>query len=260
MPVPTHDKDCKTLILSNYNCSCGMQVYFFVCTCSSKVLFEDLSPNWTKHKCIHNIIKNAISNFRSQGYNNDDIYNQIINLRSVSDLTITTEVENILQQMLSQFSIDFEIDTAPTESNLTNIGDVQDIHADMLESIKELEKKMIKATPAVMKYITEKIERGRIGDELKKLKNYKCLICEKLRCDTQTFLTPQGLPYIEVHHVIPISTRGIGVNSLSNLITVCAKHHRQLHYGAVKTEILYDRFHFHFEDRIIEIKKININQ
>lgn len=261
MPVPTHDKDnCKTLIFSNFNCSCGMQVYFFVCTCGSKVKFDDLYPNWKIHKCIYDIIENAISNYRNQGFNNDEIYNQIINLGSVRNLTITAEAENILQQMLSQFSIDFEIDTDLTENNFINIGDVQDIDADILESIKKLEKKMINSQPAVMEYITEKIERGRIAEMIKELMCHKCLICEKLYYDPYAFLTPQGIPYVEVHHVIPISTREIGVNSITNLITVCANHHRQLHYGDVKTEILYDRFHFHFGNRVIEIKKININQ
>lgn len=261
MPVPTHDKDnCKTLIFTHFNCKCSKKVYFFVCSCGSKVLFEDLYPYWTKHECNYYIIENAISKYRNQGFNNEEIYNKIINLGSVKNLSITAESEIILQKLLSQFSIDFEIDTNLTESNLTNIGDVQNIDADNLEEIKELENKIINAQPAVMDYITVKIERGGIAEMLKELMSNKCLICEKLYHDPYAYIEPHSFPNVEVHHVIPISSKGIGANSLTNLITLCPNHHKKLHNGDVKTEILYDRFHFHFENRVIEIKKININQ
>lgn len=261
MPVPTHDREnCKTLIFSPFNCKCSMKVYLFVCTCGSSVYFEDLYPYWTKHECNHYLIDKAVSKYRNLGFNNEEIYNQIVNLGSKDNLSITAESETILQNLLSQFSIDFEKNIDLSGKFETTIEDVENIDADLLEKIINLEKKMISAQPKVKNYISEKIERGKVADLIKDLKCNKCLICEKLNRDPYAFMTKKGKHYIEVHHVIPVSTRQIGVLSSTNLITVCANHHRELHYGDVMTEILYDRFHFHFGTRVIEIKKIKLDE
>ena len=65
----------------------------------------------------------------------------------------------------------------------------------------------------------------------------KCQICESLQSNPLGFNKRNGKPYVEAHHVIFVS-RG-GSLSAANLITVCANHHRQLHYGRtalLKTE------------------------
>ena len=50
-----------------------------------------------------------------------------------------------------------------------------------------------------------------------------------------------------------------GSLSIANLLTVCANHHRQMHYG--KVEIIEDRnecFIFKFDGKILKINKIKI--
>ena len=43
------------------------------------------------------------------------------------------------------------------------------------------------------------------------------------------FLTPQGRPFLEVHHILPLA-RG-GADALANVIALCPNCHRQRHHG-----------------------------
>ncbi|MFM7468179.1 MAG: HNH endonuclease [Vampirovibrionales bacterium] len=54
---------------------------------------------------------------------------------------------------------------------------------------------------------------------------YKCFIPE---CGN-TFIKPDGTPYIEVHHIIPLHQGG--EDKLENLSLLCAHHHRMVHFA-----------------------------
>jgi|SRR5665647_294101 len=78
--------------------------------------------------------------------------------------------------------------------------------------------------------------------------------------DTSTIKKNNGNHYIETHHVEQVSTLKKGVLSISNLMTVCANHHRQLHYG--QSEIIGQTEHyfiFKLDDREIQVRKIKIS-
>lgn len=49
-------------------------------------------------------------------------------------------------------------------------------------------------------------------------------------CGREDFLTLDGLPYLEAHHIIRLSQQG--PDSVDNVIALCAAHHREAHYGA----------------------------
>ena len=54
MPVPTHSEDCETQLWRTRCPDCGDIVYFFSCTCGSKVFFDLNRPPWNPHenRCI----------------------------------------------------------------------------------------------------------------------------------------------------------------------------------------------------------------
>jgi DNA-directed RNA polymerase subunit RPC12/RpoP len=53
MPPPTHPHSCVTLTCHPTGCSkCGEGVYYFSCTCGSKVFFDTLFPDWWQHECV----------------------------------------------------------------------------------------------------------------------------------------------------------------------------------------------------------------
>ncbi len=59
MPVPTHRDDCETRIWKTSCPDCGDPVYFFSCTCGSKVFFDLNRPPWNPHeeRCIPYLIR-----------------------------------------------------------------------------------------------------------------------------------------------------------------------------------------------------------
>lgn len=57
--------------------------------------------------------------------------------------------------------------------------------------------------------------------------------CELGGCES--FPTPKGEPYLEVHHVIPLSEDG--PDEISNAVALCPACHRELHFGKNKDKL-----------------------
>jgi 8-oxo-dGTP pyrophosphatase MutT (NUDIX family) len=55
-----------------------------------------------------------------------------------------------------------------------------------------------------------------------------------------TFLREDGIPYIEVHHIIPLCHGG--EDGLWNLSVLCAHHHRMAHFADANTQIAVEKF------------------
>lgn len=58
MPIPTHREGCETRMWKTSCPDCGKPVWFFSCSCGSKVYFDQKGPPWPQHaeKCtIYNI-------------------------------------------------------------------------------------------------------------------------------------------------------------------------------------------------------------
>jgi predicted RNA-binding protein with PUA-like domain len=111
-----------------------------------------------------------------------------------------------------------------------------------LEALARLEDRYRSAVPEVRERISRSIERGPVGDAVKRANGFRCLVCEALGRDPIGFRKPSGEPYVEAHHVMPVAKGEIGSLRASNIITVCANHHRELHYGCIGVQILGDRF------------------
>ena len=130
-----------------------------------------------------------------------------------------------LKSFVEQFPLRIKLEKAANDLSdfITTVGNTD---ADTINGIKKLEKKMKKQSPEVKQRISTFIERGAIANKIKKITNYKCLICEAQGLNPYSFKKPNGMNYVETHHVEPVSTLKEGVLSVSNLITVCANHHR----------------------------------
>ena len=59
------------------------------------------------------------------------------------------------------------------------------------------------------------------------------------RC-TNTFLREDGVPYIEVHHIIPLCLGG--EDGLWNLAVLCAHHHRMAHFADTATRVSLQKY------------------
>lgn len=109
--------------------------------------------------------------------------------------------------------------------------------ADDVSKVAELERQALGQSPEAKQKTSFAIERGPIGNVVKKATGYKCQLCEALGLPSHSFKKPNGVPYVEAHHVMPVSERKIGSLAASNILTLCANHHRQMHYGSVSVEI-----------------------
>lgn len=86
------------------------------------------------------------------------------------------------------------------------------------------------------------------------LSNYKC----NLDGNHESFITKKGKPYMEAHHLIPISYQDYFEYSLdveANIISLCPNCHRKLHYGRdIKEEL--EKI---YKDRIQILRKSGID-
>ncbi len=96
-----------------------------------------------------------------------------------------------------------------------------------------LEERYRRASPEVRSRVSRSIERGRVGALAKKMNGFRCLLCEAHGQQAIGFRKPNGEPYVEAHHVMPVARGQVGSLAASNIMTLCANHHRQMHYGDV---------------------------
>ena len=111
------------------------------------------------------------------------------------------------------------------------------------------------AAPEVKERVSRYIERGPAGSIVKRLNKFKCQICEAQGHNPHFFLKPNGQPYVEAHHVMPVSKLEKGSLHAANIMTVCANHHRQLHYGGVDVAIMEANFELEMDGIQIEIPR-----
>jgi predicted HNH restriction endonuclease len=69
----------------------------------------------------------------------------------------------------------------------------------------------------------------------------------------------EGDTYIETHHLIEVYKLIKGTLGVSNLITVCANHHRQFHFGNIEIKLnTKDILKLKIDGKEIAIKKIKL--
>lgn len=160
---------------------------------------------------------------------------------------------------------------ALSESNFKEIYRILESNQEGIEFIKaepifdiydiiNLENRYKDATPRQKEIISTKIERGEIAKAVKKLYNYECLICKKLGEPAHSFKKLNGEYYVETHHFFPVSKMMKGSLGITNLMTLCANHHRQMHYGNVQIIDSNEKFfELKIEGETLKISKINID-
>jgi predicted RNA-binding protein with PUA-like domain len=123
--------------------------------------------------------------------------------------------------------------------------------------LADLEARYLDASPEARERISRTIERGPIGAQVKRLNGFKCQLCAVLGCNPIGFKKKNGEPYVEAHHVMPVAKRQIGSLSASNVLTLCANHHREVHFGFVEVSTHTDLFEIEIEGRCLRIPRFN---
>ncbi|WP_417417649.1 HNH endonuclease [Hoeflea sp.] len=124
-----------------------------------------------------------------------------------------------------------------------------------LAKMADLERQALGETPKAKLKTSVAIERGPIGKAVKKANGYKCQICMAQGANPLSFLKKNGIPYVEAHHVTPVSELQIGSLAASNIMTLCANHHKQMHYGDVSVEICENTFEVQLDGESLTLKR-----
>ncbi len=97
--------------------------------------------------------------------------------------------------------------------------------------VKALEVAAQGRSPKVKERLSKVIERGPEGNRVKAARGYQCQICQALDLKPFIFQKLDGALYAEAHHVMPVANLAVGSLDISNIMVLCANHHRQAHYG-----------------------------
>jgi predicted HNH restriction endonuclease len=145
------------------------------------------------------------------------------------------------------------LDIEPDE--LVSAGEHDDIAG---EKLAAMEQKYLHACPETKERLSRTIERGQIGALVKRAMGFKCQVCEALGRNPVGFLKKSGEPYVEAHHVMPVSKREVGSLAAANVMTVCANHHRQMHYGNIDVAVTSESFQFTIDGTPVKIPRLSL--
>lgn len=94
-------------------------------------------------------------------------------------------------------------------------------------------KKRDRGTPSVRTVSTRVFERDPLVIAIARMRADHH--CEVQGCQHESFKTPEGWSYVEVHHIEPLGEGGPDV--IENVACVCASHHREAHFGVQRAEL-----------------------
>ena len=114
--------------------------------------------------------------------------------------------------------------TSKTKNYTSEKEEDDEIELSALFDVDEIENPTPKKKEVIRKI---RVRNSKAAKILKKLYGSTCQISG----DEFVFLKPDGTPYIEVHHLIPLGAGG--ADSPENLIVVSAHIHKMLHYANV---------------------------
>jgi HNH endonuclease len=179
---------------------------------------------------------------------------------------LRTEAPDISHLLLDGFqAASFPISADDFNKVISLLGDdltelvTSDDRADTRgDQLADFERRYLRASPEVKERLGRHIERGPIGALVKKRTGFRCQLCKALGRNPVGFLKENGEPYVEAHHVMPVSTKEVGTLSASNVMTLCANHHRQMHFGGIDVIIATDAFDFVIDEQRVSIPRLSI--
>lgn len=102
----------------------------------------------------------------------------------------------------------------------------------------------------------------RLGKTAIKQNNFQCIFSTD-DCKHETFIKPNGTPYMEVHHIVPLEQQSKFENKLdtiANLAPVCPLCHRKLHYGRTADVLKMLEFLYIERQELLQLSGIDISE
>lgn len=137
MSVPTHSSSCRSKAFPIICKGCGVTIFYFTCSCGSKVFFDSLGYPWTEHICQdlkdEMELVNGINEFK-QKYNSSDFeIRDFIKQHSVrTGKIISKEKTDLLNRKLGRINIKTKYLEPPFDQKIKGIeGTVSIINKDI---------------------------------------------------------------------------------------------------------------------------------
>jgi len=110
-----------------------------------------------------------------------------------------------------------------------HVNDLESLSpSDLREIVRQVNERMRKSRDARRRVYT-RIERcSSLSRLIKAMRGYSCQVCGPQ--SPGVFASQTGLPYVETHHIDPLSQGGPDIEE--NVLVVCATCHRKFHYGS----------------------------
>ena len=128
MPVPTHREDCEAQIWRTVCPDCHDTVYFFSCTCGSKVFFDLPVPPWKPHenRCIQYMIRYLRE---VKQLSSTDIRQMIEGYSKANDIPIPPDIHiHIIAQENRDRGKVIVLDILPSDEGCFVIGNITSIN------------------------------------------------------------------------------------------------------------------------------------
>lgn len=96
MAIPTHGPGCKTLLWATNCPDCAEHVFFFACSCGSKVFFDTPGGTWPRHedRCIPYLLRGM----RRAGHSYASIRNTILEMATRTGQSVPVHVQKTLRE------------------------------------------------------------------------------------------------------------------------------------------------------------------
>jgi 5-methylcytosine-specific restriction endonuclease McrA len=133
----------------------------------------------------------------------------------------------------------FEDHTSPPQANATAVMvedealRLEELTLDELLARYAEQKAQNSRRPSIRLLSTRSYERNPLVIAIARLRaSHRC---EVPQCTHPTFETIGGIPYTEVHHIMPLAEGGH--DTIENVVCLCPAHHREAHLGTRAAEL-----------------------
>lgn len=133
MPVPTHDITCNTKAFQTGCPSCNAEVWFFACSCGSKVFFDRLGHPWEPHECLEYRLEREITLIKNiDRLTENEIYDIILKHEKRSGVDIDDKVWGIIEHTLGKRKTKMTTETVQPMDSMTEVsGRVMEVNGKM---------------------------------------------------------------------------------------------------------------------------------
>jgi hypothetical protein len=129
LSIPTHTIACITKSFPTHCPECNADVWFFSCTCGSKVYFNELGYPWEQHQCRKYFLQQELSLIKNAGrLSDEEVYRMISELEKKKGHTVDDQTLEILESILGKRRTPFTTFTIIADIASEFAGQVMEIN------------------------------------------------------------------------------------------------------------------------------------